>query len=123
MAASSSIPMAELAAAWLDGLTKDFAAVDSMSAPDMRVWHSTDAEWIDRGESDRRARLLEGAGRPVFSDVRTRAIDGGFLLQAAVEPQVAGGRVAFLVQIVTVVDGVVTAVEEYLAPGPKPSRR
>jgi len=109
--------LGEMAQRWAGGLAGDTVAVDEMSAPTIRIWHSTDGTWIDKRESDRRAEELRRTGWPELSDVRTRVLENGFVVQATTGHPAGGDRVMFVVQIVTVTDGLVTCVEEYVAPG------
>jgi hypothetical protein len=104
----------DLATRWAEGLARSFGALGPLQSPTMRVWHSTDGQWVSREDADRHAAAVEAAGRPQFSHVRTLTTSSGFVLQATLGT--AGGPTTHLVQIVTVEDGLVTCIEEYVAP-------
>ena len=104
---------AELARRWADGLRGDMTALAAITAPDLRVWHSFDGEWLDRATAQ--ARMADAgadSGAPGFSDIRTSVTDRGFLVQATVERD---GRRSHVVQLLTVEDGQVVSCEEYIA--------
>jgi hypothetical protein len=110
----------ELAQRWAIGLTGDLAAIAPLTSPAMRVWHSTDGEWLDAGQAAARmAAANAGAATPAaFRDVRTHVTPSVFVVQAVLD---RGGVLTHVVQVLTVDDGLVSAVEEYLAPEETPS--
>ncbi|HEX5586217.1 MAG TPA: hypothetical protein VFZ17_02820 [Acidimicrobiia bacterium] len=105
----------ELARQWAIGLSGDLAAMAPLTSPTMRVWHSTDGIWLDA--ADAAARMADAsAASPVvgaFEDVRTTVTATGFVVQAVID---RGGVRTHIAQVLTVEDGVVVAVEEYIAP-------
>ena len=107
----------EIAIRWAQGLTSDFSLLDEVSSPTMMVWHSTDGAWIGREESTRRAAELERVGRPEFENVRSQVTERGFVVQATLVDPAHEDRSTHIVQLVTVQSGLVTHVEEYIAPG------
>jgi ketosteroid isomerase-like protein len=104
---------AELAERWGRGLAGDWAALADLAAPDMRVWHSSDGQWLDRDESTARMEHATAGAPPAFSGVSTLVTERGFVVQATVD---SPDGTTHIVQLVTVEDGRVVACEEYLAP-------
>ena len=106
----------DVADRWVKGLRGDFATLEALCSPTMRVWHSFDNAWLDREEST--ARMAEsglGAALPELHDVRTQTTERGFIVQASIESGESAAR-THIVQLLTVVDGKIAACEEYVAP-------
>jgi ketosteroid isomerase-like protein len=107
----------EIAARWETALLADITAIGELMAPDARIWHSNDGIWLTREESERR--MAEGAigadGSPLFDDVRAQPTRDGVLVQGRLAPAMSGGRPVHVVQVLTVNDGLVVSVEEYIA--------
>jgi hypothetical protein len=104
----------ELARQWAEGLAGDLAAMAPLTSPTMRVWHSTDGQWLDTAEAAQRmAEASETAVIGAFEDVRTTTTPTGFVVQAVID---RGGVRTHIAQVLTVEDGLVVAVEEYIAP-------
>jgi ketosteroid isomerase-like protein len=106
----------ELARQWAIGLTGDLAAMAPLTSPAMRVWHSTDGEWLDATTAAQRMADASAGSTPVvgaFEEVRTMATSNGFVVQAVID---RGGVRTHIAQVLTVEDGVVVSVEEYIAP-------
>jgi ketosteroid isomerase-like protein len=110
-----SIPAdhAELAERWGRGLAGDWAALAELASPDMRVWHSSDGQWLDRDESTARMEHAAAGAPPAFGRVSTFVTEHGFVVQATLDGPDGATHV---VQLLTVEDGRVVACEEYLAP-------
>ena len=108
----------EIARQWAKGLAGEFGLLGALTAQTMRVWHSHDGMWLDSEQSNARgAERDPNLPRPVFHDVRLHATERGFILQAWIAdflPTLAG-RI-HIIHVVTVEDGEITAVEEYVAP-------
>ena len=100
---------------WAAVLGGNFSLLDGISSPDCQVWHSSDAKWMPQREA-MHAFLAgrEKLGIGGFEDVRIVPTAEGFLCQTSilVEPV---GRL-HLVQVVTMTDGAISHVEEYIAP-------
>jgi hypothetical protein len=106
----------EVATRWVQGLGGEWALLEELASPTMRVWHSHDDRWLSREESE--ARLAESgaaAAPPAFADLRVVATTTGFVVQASVDGPDGGGRM-HIVQVCTVVDGRIATCEEYIAP-------
>jgi hypothetical protein len=89
-------------------------ALAEIASPEMRVWHSTDGEWLDRSTATTRmAEAQDAAPAPtVFEVIAVHVTERGFVVQARVER--AEGR-THVVQVLTVEDELVCACEEYIA--------
>jgi hypothetical protein len=106
----------EVATRWVQGLRGDWAVLEDLSAPTMRVWHSHDDRWLTREGSEARLAESGAAGSPpAFDDIRAVATTTGFVVQASVDGPDGSGRM-HIVQVCTVIDGHVAACEEYIAP-------
>jgi hypothetical protein len=105
----------ELAARWLEGLGGNWAILETLSSPTMRVWHSHDNEWLTREQGT--ARMAESGARdqpPSFNDLRATITESGFVVQAWIDS--LGEGKTHIVQVCTVEDGRVASCEEYIAP-------
>jgi ketosteroid isomerase-like protein len=115
---------ADVAAAWVKGLTSDFSTLAALSSPEMRVWHSHDDMWLTRAEGEARmaesaaAAMASGApaAMPVFEITRSIVTDTGFVVQGSIAGM--GGQVGrtHIVQICTVDNGLIASCEEFIAP-------
>ena len=115
---------ADVAATWVKGLAGDWALLEALSSPTMRVWHSHDNMWLTRAEGA--ARMAEAAHRqaasgdvvvpPSFADVRAIATESGFVVQGSIDHLSGQSGRAHIVQICTVVDGLIESCEEFIAP-------
>ncbi|MDO8363033.1 MAG: hypothetical protein Q7V88_09055 [Actinomycetota bacterium] len=108
-----------VAAQWAKGLAGDWAILAQLSSPTMRVWHSHDDMWLTREESIARMAAAAAdapAPPPSFEQVRTLATATGFVVQATVQGLGGQPGPTHIVQICTVVDGLIAACEEYIAP-------
>jgi hypothetical protein len=106
----------EIAEQWVDGLTREWSVLETLSSPTMRVWHSHDNVWLDR--ADAAARMQQSGERtasPRFEDVRAIPTEKGFIVQGSIQGLAGNGR-THIVQILTVEDGKIAACEEYIAP-------
>jgi hypothetical protein len=105
-----------IAARWVEGLTGNWSILETLSSPQMRVWHSHDNVWLDREAAA--ARMAESGGAPTtpaFTDVRALATETGFVVQGSISGLGGGGQ-THIVQIITLADGLVASCEEYIAP-------
>jgi ketosteroid isomerase-like protein len=120
---------AEVAAAWVKGLTSDFSTLAALSHPEMRVWHSHDDMWLSRAESE--ARMAESAAAatpsddessgtpaamPVFEITRSIVTDTGFVVQGSIAGLGGNPGRTHIVQICTVDNGLIASCEEFIAP-------
>lgn len=105
----------EIIERWIEGLASgDFRSLDAYSAPDLRVWHSTDDRWADADEQRARMdRVMRMPEPPKLAGLKATPTERGFIVQGHLA---AGGERTHIVQICTVEDGKVSLVEEYLAP-------
>jgi hypothetical protein len=110
----------DVADRWVEGLRGDWSTLEELSAPTMRVWHSFDNIWLERGEAG--ARMAESGAEAALSelqDIRTQTTERGFIVQACIDRGTGAGAGAartHIVQVLTVVDGMIAACEEYVAP-------
>jgi hypothetical protein len=107
----------DVADRWVEGLRGDWSILEELSAPTMRVWHSFDNVWLERGEAE--ARMADAgnqAGLSQLGDIRTVTTEHGFIVQASLGSGSDGAARTHVVQILTVVDGLIAACEEYVAP-------
>jgi hypothetical protein len=100
-----------VASQWIEALGSDITLIDKVRAPDMRVWHSNDNQWLSRQESD--ARMARTGPVPAFFNLRAQATETGFVVQGTIA---IGGGQTHIVQVNTVEDGLVVSCEEYIAP-------
>lgn len=101
----------DLAAAWAAALEAGGDGTADLVTPDAKVWHNHDEAWQPFAEAG-----ASGPADVAFADVRAQATERGALVQATVT---VGGRRYHVVQVLTVLDGAVDSVEEYVAPAPK----
>lgn len=106
----------DIAEAWAKALGADLTSTGELMAPDARIWHSNDGMWITREESERRMAAAGIATKgPLFEEVRAQPTRDGVLVQGALRPGVAGPNPMHIVQVLTVENGLVVTIEEYLA--------
>lgn len=95
----------------------DIDAVAALYAPDVVVWHNTDAIAQDR---DTNLRTLGWVTRHLddrrYEEIRRYSIPTGFVQQHVLRATTGGGRrVAVPVcMVVTIEDGLISKIEEYL---------
>ena len=107
----------DVADRWVEGLRGDWSILEALSAPTMRVWHSFDNVWLDREESEARMAASESqAALSQLQDIRTETTEHGFIVQASLVAAGGGAARTHILQILTVVDGMIVACEEYVAP-------
>lgn len=108
----------DIAARWEKALMAGTDAVGELMAPDARIWHSNDGIWLTREESERRmaAAGIGAGGAPLFDEVRAQPTRDGAVVQARLVPGLLGPAPVHIVQVITVNDGLVVSVEEYIAP-------
>ncbi len=102
---------------WVEGLRGDWSILEELCSPTMRVWHSNDSVWLDREESE--ARMADSGNQAALAelqDIRTQTTERGFIVQASIESSGSPGTRTHIVQLLTVVDGMIAACEEYIAP-------
>jgi hypothetical protein len=105
---------ADIARLWAKGLTGDLAQLGALMSPSTRIWHSHDGVWLTLQQSA--ARMPEPSGvTAAFADIRAQTTDTGVLIQATLPGASAGADPTHVVQVLTVDNGVVVQVEEYIA--------
>jgi hypothetical protein len=107
----------EVADRWVEGLRGDWSILEELAAPAMRVWHSFDNAWLERADAE--ARMADAGSQASLAhleDIRTVATEHGFIVQASLEGGGDGAARTHIVQILTVVDGLIATCEEYVAP-------
>lgn len=100
---------------WAAAMAGDCSQLRQVCAPNCQIWHSFDNKWMSHREAlDGFEAAREQGAVPSFEDVRLVPTAKGFLCQASM----VLGRVGRLhiTQLVTVSDGQITHVEEYIAP-------
>jgi ketosteroid isomerase-like protein len=106
----------EVSELWVKGLAGDWASLEGLASPSMRVWHSHDGEWLTREQSAARMET-SGAMRtpPSMKDLRCTVTATGFVVQGWIEGVGDSGK-THIAQLCTVEDGRVASCEEYIAP-------
>jgi hypothetical protein len=105
----------QVAARWQQGLSGDWAILEELSSPTMKVWHSNDGLWITREEGAARIAAMDAtASPPPFRDVRTIATESGFIVQATIPD--TGKGTTHILQVCTVENGRIASCEEFIAP-------
>jgi hypothetical protein len=102
---------------WVEGLRGNWSILEELCSSTMRVWHSFDNLWLDREESE--ARMADSGNQAALSelqDIRTETTERGLIVQASIESSGSPGTRTHIVQLLTVVDGMIAACEEYIAP-------
>ena len=102
----------ELVKRWVHALTGDLSAFFEICSSDCRVWHSADDKWMSVQAAVDAAKAR--GGLPPFETPRVLMTASGFAVQTATTVAPVGKL--HIVQVATVKDGKVTAVEEYISP-------
>ncbi|MGC4251869.1 MAG: hypothetical protein QM605_10540 [Sphingobium sp.] len=97
---------------WRVALNGNLPVFSEVCAPDCQVWHSSDNNWMSA------AAAMEGVakmgGLPPFDKVEITKTDKGFAVQGSITPPGMGKM--HIAQMVTVKEGSVAAIEEYISP-------
>jgi ketosteroid isomerase-like protein len=106
----------EVAEAWLQGLASgDYSGLQDLANPDMRTWHSSDNVWMSRAESEARIASAPPSGvAPSFGAAKLTMTESGFVVQGKAD--LPGMGPTHILQLLTVDDGEILSIEEYLAP-------
>lgn len=115
---------ADVATSWVKGLAGDWAILEQLSSPSMRVWHSHDNMWLTREQGAARmadaaveqAESGANAAPPSFDELSFIVTETGFVVKAFMQRLGAHLGRTHIVQICTVDDGLVASCEEYVAP-------
>jgi hypothetical protein len=96
-------------------LETDISILKELCSEDCRLWHSNDNVWMEQRPALEAFMVAQQAGMiPKFDAVRTMATASGFLAQTSLTvPQI--GKIHAL-QLMTVKDGMITSIEEYIGP-------
>lgn len=111
----STVTNQEVADQWVEGLTGNWAILETLSSPTMRVWHSHDNTWLTREEGAARMASETRDYAPVFQDVRATPTQKGFIVQGSIAGLGGAGK-THIIQVLTVKDGKIASCEEYIAP-------
>lgn len=106
----------DLAKQWIYSLEHEPAAMGALMLPNVRIWHSNDGIWKTPEEARQNA-VKRGIGKdkmPRFEDARAEVTERGIVVQATLLGM--SDVPVHVVQLLTVEDGVVAVIEEYLAP-------
>ena len=112
-----SMSMDDIIDRWIYAHSEDAAEFAELYDPDTQLWHSGDNEWKPAREGaiiGLKALNAAGLRRPPFGDLKIIRTESGFLCQTTLARP--GETLLHLAQVVTVVDGRISAVEEYIAP-------
>lgn len=105
----------DLMQGWSTAMAGDFASLRGICADDCQIWHSSDDKWMPHKDAlDGFIAAHEAGGIPDFEDVRIMPTATGFLCQARMTLAPIG--TLHVLQLVTAGGGVITRIEEYIAP-------
>ncbi|HWU25588.1 MAG TPA: hypothetical protein VN154_04220 [Rhizomicrobium sp.] len=113
----SSTSLDDLINRWIYAHKEDSAEFVELYGPDTQLWHSGDNAWKPAKEgtiAGLKALRSAGLRHPPFGDMKIIRTESGFLSLTVLER--AQDKRLHLAQVVTVVDGRITAVQEYIAP-------
>jgi len=97
----------------------DFATYEGLMSPDARIWTNFDGRDVDAATASRTVRwLMTKVSGLRYEIVRREATDGGFVQQHVLHGHAPDGTALAMPACiwVTVEDGLVTRMEEYLDP-------
>ncbi|MDA3644250.1 hypothetical protein LZ318_31445 [Saccharopolyspora indica] len=100
----------EIARGWAGALANPDDYYD-LSAPDCKVWHSSDNKWM--ATKDAIDAVKAHGGLPTARNTSYTLTEKGFIVQATLTLR---ETTVHIVQVATVNDGKVVSIEEYIGP-------